>query len=125
MEFEFTKNTLLGEYYVKCSMDHEVVGRWLQDEIGTDRTKLQQLVNVLLRARTNPAQETRLSGREISLLIAGDEVTVAENALAFESDLLTDEFDYYDCESQASCGLDDFEQLIQRWCEFIGWAPNW
>ena len=34
MEFEFTRNTLMGEYYVKCSMGHEIVGRWLQEEIG-------------------------------------------------------------------------------------------
>ena len=29
MEFEFIRNTLMGEYYVKCSMGHEIVGRWL------------------------------------------------------------------------------------------------
>ena len=40
MEFEFTRNTLMGEYYVKCSMGHEIVGRWLQEEIGKDKQKL-------------------------------------------------------------------------------------
>ncbi|EFO38617.1 YacL family protein [Escherichia coli] len=43
MEFEFIRNTLMGEYYVKCSMGHEIVGRWLQEEIGKDPTMIAQV----------------------------------------------------------------------------------
>ena len=43
MEFEFIRNTLMGEFYVKPSMGHEVLGRWLEEEIGKDKQKIQQV----------------------------------------------------------------------------------
>lgn len=120
MEFEFTKNTLLGEYYVKCSMGHEVVARWLQEEIAQDRTKIAHVLQLLETARTQSGQELVCLGREISLSVLGDEVLVQENALMqgqsfeFES-----EFELYDSESFAASGLDDFESLLLNWENFI------
>ncbi|TDA87186.1 YacL family protein, partial [Halomonas marinisediminis] len=62
MEFEFIRNTLMGEYYVKCSMGHEIVGRWLQDEVGNDWQKIEQVEQLIVQALTNPQQEHFLLG---------------------------------------------------------------
>lgn len=120
MEFEFVRNTLMGEYYVKCSMGHEIVGRWLQDEIGRDFDKIAQVEALCDLARLHPQQEHTLAGIEISLSIVGDEVIVQENVLSHGYELEdTSEFDFYDCESTASCGLEDFEIMIERWTQFL------
>lgn len=122
MEFEFTRNTLMGEYYVKCSMGHEIIGRWLQEEIGINRQKIDQVCALLDEAQLRTSKEQKLLGTEISLVICEDEVTVQENSLDHDSELEEQhsEYDYYNCESTASCGLEDFELLMDRWKDFIG-----
>ncbi|MBA5762189.1 YacL family protein [Vibrio sp. 404] len=120
MEFEFIRNTLMGEYYVKCSMGHEIVGRWLQDEVGNDWQKIEQVEQLIVQALTNPQQEHFLLGKEISVSIQSDEVTVQENVLAHGEELDDgSEFDFYDCESTASCGIDDFSLAIEQWKSFL------
>ncbi|MDK9737947.1 YacL family protein [Vibrio sp. D404a] len=121
MEFEFTRNTLMGEYYVKCSMGHEIVGRWLQEEIGKDKSKIDQVLALVERSRTNFSNELSMVGKEITLSINEDEVTIQENVLGHDYEMEEgSEFDFYNCESQASCGIDDFELLIERWVDFLG-----
>ncbi|NOH63740.1 YacL family protein [Vibrio sp. RE88] len=120
MEFEFIRNTLMGEYYVKSSMGHEIVGRWLQEEISKDWQKIEQVESMLAAVHQSPLQEHTMLGTEISISIHGDEVTIQENVLAHGEAMAEDsEFDFYDSESKASCGLDDFELLIEQWKEFL------
>ncbi len=120
MEFEFTKNTFLGEYHVSCNMEHQIVARWLQEEIGKDRTKIEQVFSLLEQVHQSPAKEWKLTGKEISLTVLGREVTVQENSLAYSHDVeFESEFDLYDSESSAECGLEDFESMIQQWSEFV------
>ncbi|MBF8999259.1 MULTISPECIES: YacL family protein [Vibrio] len=120
MEFEFTKNTLLGEYQVKCSMEHQIVGRWLQEEIGRDCTKIDHIFQLIEQAHQYPANELKWSGKEISLLLCDSEVTVQENTMmaGFEEDI-DSEFSLYESESSAQCGLEDFESLLEQWKTFI------
>lgn len=120
MEFEFIRNTLMGEYYVKCSMGHEIVGRWLQEEIGKDPMKIAQVEKLIEQSFSAPSQEHNLTGTEISLMILGDEVLVQENALAHDHDVeMESELDFYNAESTASCGIEDFMILIERWKDFL------
>lgn len=120
MEFEFIRNTLMGEYYVKCSMGHEIVGRWLQEEIGKDPMKITQVEKLIEQSFSAPSQEHNLTGTEISLMIQGDEVLVQENALAHDHDVeMESELDFYNAESTASCGIEDFMILIERWKDFL------
>ncbi|MEZ9230577.1 YacL family protein [Vibrio amylolyticus] len=122
MEFEFTRNTLMGEYYVKCSMGHEIVGRWLQDEIGKPLSNIEAVERLIDRAKALPSNEHTLLGHEISLMISEDEVTISENVLSHGDELEEgSEFQYYNSESTASCGIDDFEMLIEQWRDFLGY----
>ncbi|KJY83646.1 hypothetical protein TW81_07660 [Vibrio galatheae] len=120
MEFEFIRNTLMGEYYVKSSMGHEIIARWLQEEIGKDWQKIAHVECLIDNARANPQQDNVLEGTEISLSIQGDEVTVQENVLTHGHEMDSDsEFDFYDSESHAVCGIEDFEELIEQWKTFL------
>ncbi len=120
VEFEFTKNTFLGEYHVSCNMEHQIVARWLQEEIGKDRTKIEQVFSLLDQVHQSPAKEWKLMGKEISLTVLGSEVTVQENSLAYSHDIeFESEFALYDSESSAECGLEDFESMMRQWKAFI------
>lgn len=120
MEFEFIRNTLMGKYYVKPSMGHEILGRWLEEEIGKDKQKIQQIEQLLQAVEQSPLLEHRFTGCEISLIIQGDEVVAEENVLGHGEVILEDsELNYYDSESTASCGLDDFVSLFKQWKVFF------
>ncbi|AOW83430.1 YacL family protein [Vibrio mimicus] len=120
MEFEFIKNTLLGEYAVKCSMEHQIVGRWLQEEIGQDQAKINQVLALIEQAVKSPAQEFLWTGREISLMVQGDEVQVQDNVLSYDAEHeLESDFFLYDSESVAACGREDFIALLTQWQNFV------
>ncbi len=120
MNFDFIKNEFLGEYHAKFDLEHQVIGRWLVDEIATDRTKIEQVFALLEQATNNPMQEYQLMGREISLSLLQGEVTIEENALTQCIDSELDEdFSLYTTEGYSCCGLDDFALMFSKWCEFI------
>ncbi|EDK27013.1 hypothetical protein VSWAT3_20145, partial [Vibrionales bacterium SWAT-3] len=50
----------MGEYYVKCSMGHEIVGRWLQEEIGKDKQKLDHVMALIEQSRQDLSNEVTL-----------------------------------------------------------------
>lgn len=104
-------------------MGHEIIGRWLQEEIGKDKQKLNQVMDAIERSRSNMSTETALLGKEISLSINEDEVTIQENVLGHGEEMEENsEFDFYNCESTASCGIDDFELLMTNWLDFLGYT---
>ncbi|MEK6212839.1 MAG: YacL family protein, partial [Vibrio fluvialis] len=60
------------------------------------------------------------AGREISVMICGDEVTVQDNALNYGHDVeFESEFELYESESVAQCGLEDFESLLIQWQDLL------
>ncbi len=101
-------------------MGHEVIGRWLQEEVGKDSAKLERVERLLESAYSLPHKEHILVGKEITLSICGDEVTVEENVLKQELDYQGEEaFSPYNSESTASCGIEDFDSMIKGWREFV------
>ncbi|MDW6003047.1 YacL family protein [Vibrio mangrovi] len=119
MEFEFRKNILLGEYYASFNMEHAVISRFLEDEMGSDRTMIEQILQLLQSAYQNQLAEQVWHGREISLKILDGEVTVFENTLMhLNHNDFEEEFELYESESIATCGLDDFESVLIQWQQF-------
>ena len=120
MDYEFKKNMFDGQYLCRCSMGHEIIGRWLQEEIGTDSIKINRVFELIEQAKIHSVQEHKLLGREVTMLICGDEVMVQENTLThpIAADDL-EELAVYDCESAGCCGIEDFEQLMMQWREFV------
>ena len=120
MEYQFTKNSLTGGYHIRCSMGHEIVGRWLLDEVGTDRQKLAELFGYIAELKQGSILEANQEGQEISVSLTRDDVIVQENVLAHDQPMDEHcEFDFYDSESTACCGLEDFEELLNSWQSFI------
>ncbi|KJG36929.1 hypothetical protein UA32_14400 [Photobacterium angustum] len=119
MDYEFKKNTLDGTYHAIFSMGHEVLGRWIIEEVGKDTEKL-ELIMDQLSAMKNSSQEWRLVGEELTLLLQDNEALVQANCLfSEEEEDFEEDFHFYDEESLSICGFEDLEQVLEGWRTFI------
>ncbi|MDP5254026.1 MULTISPECIES: YacL family protein [unclassified Vibrio] len=120
MEFEFTKNTLLGTYSVRCEMEHQILARWLEDEIGAQRTMIDQVHSFLELCAKKPMQTHWLPGREIGVSGLEHEIKVMQNSLVNDDEWLEEEgMSLYQSEGISVCGLEDFRQVFLQWCDFV------
>ncbi|QLB13197.1 hypothetical protein A6A11_06010 [Bisgaardia hudsonensis] len=118
MDFQFTY--YLGNIFAKCSMGHEAVANWLNTEVRLNPEIISTALSYLKQAsRLSPSDKLQLIGKEYSLFINRDEVIIKANNLALSDDnLLEENFNYYDEESIAFCGLEDFSQFLQSYLSF-------
>lgn len=120
MEFQFTKNSLTGGLRIKCSMGHEVVARFLEEEVTASRQKVAELLDSVQKIKSGELSELSIRGTEISAYLTSDEVMIQENVLAYGEEMDSDsEFDFYNSESTSACGLEDFEDLLDSLLDFI------
>lgn len=119
MDYQFTRYP--DQVVVKFSMEHQAIANWFNTEVRLNSQLIPTALNYLQQAKqSHSAQEFSLIGSEFSLFINADEVMIKANNLAIdEQDELEDDFHYYDEESIAFCGLEDFEQFLQSYLSFI------
>lgn len=118
MDFQFTHH--VGAVIAKCSMGHEAVANWLNSEVRSDSQVIFTALSYLKQAqKAGLGTEFKLIGNEYSLFINSDEVIVRANNLDIEShDEPDDDFHYYDEESVAFCGLEDFTHFLESYLKF-------
>ena len=118
MDFQFTSHQ--GNTVAKCSMEHEAFANWFNIEV---RSNPQLISTALFHLQNLPAPHAAdvvLTGAEYSLYINADEVMAKANNLAIENpDVLEDGFYYYDDESIAFCGIEDFVHFLHSYLDFI------
>lgn len=99
-------------------MGHEAIANWFNSEVRSNTQKIEDALQQI-HAR-KPQQELTLIGCEYTLFVNQDEVMVRANNLHIESQQqLDDDFHYYDDESIAFCGTDDFIHFLQSYLDFI------
>ncbi|PJG84198.1 YacL family protein [Caviibacterium pharyngocola] len=118
MDFRFTGHA--GAVTAKCSMGHEAVANWFNSEASDNPQLILTALSHLQTARKpHFTEEICEIGREYSLFINADEVMIKANHLAVDDETeLEDDFHYYDEESIAFCGLEDFERFLQSYLAF-------
>lgn len=120
MEYQFT-HTMLG-VVAKCSMDHEAFARWLNTEISQRPENLTEIFTEIARCKAQPSYEAIFEGREYTLYLNAEEVMAKANNLemAFDDlDQMEEGFNFYNEESIAFCGLEDFELFLNAYQRFI------
>ncbi|AUI65764.1 MULTISPECIES: YacL family protein [Glaesserella] len=122
MEYQFT-HTMHG-VVAKCSMDHEAFARWLNTEISPNPKELNNIFAEIEHCRHTKDinYEWILEGKEYSLYLNIEEVMVKANNLEMtfeEIEAVEDGFSFYDEESIAFCGLEDFEMFLTAYQKFI------
>ncbi len=121
MEYQFT-HTMHG-VIAKCSMDHEAFARWLNSEISGNPKDLALLLAEIERCKAAfpNSYECVFEGKEYSVYFSNDEVMAKANNVDdhFNEDEMEDGFNFYNDESIAFCGLDDFEAFLKAYQKFI------
>lgn len=106
----------------RLSMDHEALGLWLSDELGSDKEQLHHILQVISQLENGERREFEWQGRDFLLYLTRDDAEVTALTLLQEysrEELEGEDLDFYDSESRAACGLEDFKDLLLEWQEFL------
>ncbi|ERK12352.1 hypothetical protein L579_0518 [Pantoea sp. AS-PWVM4] len=117
MEYEFLRD-LTGKVKVRMSMDHEAVGHWFNEEVDENLTLLDEVEAAVQQVKGTHHQWQRV-GHEYTLWLDEEEVMIRANQLALEDDGLEEGMTYYDEESLAFCGVEDFLAVITAYRQFL------
>ncbi|WP_299795976.1 YacL family protein [uncultured Shewanella sp.] len=120
MEYEFRRNTLTGTVLANFSMDHEVLGFWFAEELGENRDKYTEICQAIAQLQSTRLSQWRWVGKALSLELDCEQARVFANELENGEELDFDEsMSLYDGESEAFCGLEDFNEALVKWREFL------
>lgn len=117
MDYQFSHD-MAGSVSASFSMDHEAVGYWLNEEVKGDLSLLDTIEENYERLKGSEKQ-WELIGHEYTLLLDDEEVMIRANLLSFETEGLEEGMSYYDNESIAFCGVDDFILMLKDYREFV------
>jgi len=127
MEYEFVHDAITGEARALFSLEHEVIGPWMEVELGNNVDKLTELLTAIDNVEKGESTEILITGSEYSVTLNRDDIAVQTNVSMNGSlngsgeglpEMLTDEHIHLDQNEMAGCGLDDFRALLLSWGKF-------
>ena len=126
MEYEFRKD-VTGELTASFSMGHEAIAAWLLEEVGRRTSVLPALYQAIEELQHHEKWEYLRDGQEYNLRLTRSEAEICNAQIDFEADAFSvdgveldaEEMDFYDDEARASCGLDDFQNMLKEWELFV------
>jgi len=122
MEYDFLRNTITGTAFARFSMDHEALGFWLTEELADDVAKYVEICQQIERLQASQSSEWRLLGKSLSIELDSEQVRVFANNIVddeSEAETMDESMSFYDGESEAFCGLEDFYDVIINWRKFL------
>ncbi|MGS0674407.1 YacL family protein [Shewanella sp. 0m-4] len=120
MEYEFLRNTITDTVFARFSMDHEAVGFWLSEELADNRPLYVEICQQIERLQNGQGNEWRLLGKALSLELDTEQARIFANDIEDNEDQELDEsMSFYDGESEAFCGLEDFYEVLVSWRHFL------
>jgi len=128
MEYEFIHDAITGDAKARFSLEHEVVGPWLEVELGHSSEKLKQVLIAIDNVEKGHQSEVIITGHEYSIAISDGDVEIQTNASFSDdeplSEMLTTDHIHYDQSESAGCGIDDFRTLLLSWAKFTNNLPS-
>jgi len=128
MEYEFIHDAITGSAKAQFSLEHEVVGPWIEVELGHDSAKLTQLLTAIDNVEKGHQSEVVITGHEYSVAISQNDVEIQTNASLNGaeplSEMLTTDHIHYDQNESAACGIDDFRELLISLSRFTNNLKN-
>ncbi|KFZ39201.1 hypothetical protein HR45_02075 [Shewanella mangrovi] len=120
MEYEFRRDMLSGAPWASFSMEHQIMGQWFSEELGNDNALCQQVKGVIDQLQQRKLNDWQLVGGDLTLQMDTEQVRIYAHVMDFDNDAeIEDNMALYDAESEAYCGLEDFEQVLDSWQRFI------
>lgn len=123
MEYEFVHDAITGSATARFSMEHQIMGPWLEVELGANKDKLKTLFDVIENEGRRQQEDVVISGLEYTLIFTEDSVKVIPNIDLDEgiraNDDAIEEGLNSDFDSASECGIEDFKTLLIDWSNFI------
>jgi len=120
MDYQFIRNDR-AEPAAIFEMGAETLGLWFSEELGRDRKKLAQILNVIQQLEDKEIEHYLLQGREFNMDLNRDEIEVYAAITRDEGEVdIPEDTELYDQESITGCGLEDFKEVLLSWQEFVG-----
>lgn len=122
MEFQFISDPVTGKLAARFTSEHEVIGRWLETEVGDNVAMLTHVMASISEVQLGNVVEQKIIGREYHIIITPEEVQVAANSYDELNDVipeeLSDSVQGFDQQHFAECGLEDFIGVLKSWAKF-------
>ena len=122
MEYEFVHDAITGNAKARFSMEHEVIGPWIEVELGNDSTKLTNLLTAIDNVEKGHQNEVIITGLEYTVSISQTDVEIQTNASCNAEEtlpeILTTDHINFDQNERATCGVEDFRELLLSWSRF-------
>lgn len=119
MDYQFIRNEN-AQPVAEFSMGAEAMARWFNEELGCDKNKITQLLDIISQLQRKQITTYLLKGTEYQLHLDTEEAEVLSKWLSNEApEDLPEGTELYDQESIAGCGLEDFKQVLESWQDFI------
>lgn len=123
MEYQFIDDPITGSLRAKFSFEHEVIGPWLEVEVGKDLNKIAMLLAAVTEVEQGKKADAIFIGSEYTTVINIGEVMVQSNSSMNNtealSDMLVEEKFDFDQQDECSCGSEDFIELMNAWKKFV------
>jgi len=118
MEYDYYFDSQ-GRPQAQFSMDHELFGQWLSDEVGNDQSICQSLIKQIEILESGNTGELTIQGKELTLTLTSYEVTICNDPYGFDDDDELSEHGLEAMENHAGSGLPDFKAVVLDWKTFI------
>ena len=127
MEYEFQLDPVTGNTRAIFSFEHQILGPWLEVEIGKDIDAFTKVLTTLDAVINKEISEAVISGKEYSVIIDQQDIVIKANITMGEnidevadmSEALLEQGLSIDDNVQAMCGLEDFRELLISWSQFL------
>lgn len=135
VEYDFYRDAN-GIYAAEFASEQESFGYWFTDEFATNKHKIAEVLNIIVRLEKKEIQQHVVQGKTHRLLLERLEVQLIDNAQPVNaqayptiSDSDEDEEQEDNAEQQVpvlsedalicGCGLVDFKQALTAWLRFV------
>lgn len=119
MDYDFS----FDEYdnpIAEFSMGHEAIGSWFSEELGTSQQRIEEIIDIVDQLIHRRIQQRQIEGSEYQVRMGQEDVEVRALSLQLDIDeALPEDTNLYEEESFSECGLEDFQQALISWQEFI------
>lgn len=124
MDYQF-KRDIYGNPIATLSMEHEIIGRWLTDELSGNASKVQRLLTVIEQIENGQRVSFSQQGTDFELNLGPSEVEFEAIERDYDCDQEQMNASYLEANelntdmASCSCGLVDFKQVVLSWWEYI------
>lgn len=124
MDYQF-KRDIYGNPIAKISMEQELFGRWITDDLGSNLNRVEQFISIICQIEVGQRgyYQTHTGNFEVLLSMTEVEISMSDGDLHGgyneQENQFIDESDLHGETLESSCGLTDIKSVLESWRDYI------